>query len=138
VVCLAPRAQETSVRPRRLSDASARPLNFTVSCHIRRRAVRVAAIIFALLVVLPSVCRADGFFRCGNSLVSADLSVAELVKKCGQPSSKEVSTHDVYKRGVRVGLSTTTEIWRYDRGYSAAPMIVTILDGRIQSIKEGR
>jgi hypothetical protein len=99
--------------------------------------MRIAATIFALLVVLPSVCRADGFFRCGSSLVSADVSVAELVKKCGQPSSKEVSTHDVYKQGVRVGPSTT-EIWRYDRGYSAAPMIVTIIDGRIQSIGEGR
>jgi hypothetical protein len=30
VVCLAPRALEDSVRPRRLADTSARPLNFTV------------------------------------------------------------------------------------------------------------
>jgi hypothetical protein len=30
VVCLAPRAREDSVRPRRLSGASGRPLNFTV------------------------------------------------------------------------------------------------------------
>jgi hypothetical protein len=30
VVCLAPRAPGDSVRPRRLADASVRPLNFTV------------------------------------------------------------------------------------------------------------
>jgi hypothetical protein len=30
VTCLAPRAREDSVRPRRLSGASVRPLNFTV------------------------------------------------------------------------------------------------------------
>jgi hypothetical protein len=30
VICLAPRAREDSVRPRRLGDASVRPLNFTV------------------------------------------------------------------------------------------------------------
>jgi hypothetical protein len=98
--------------------------------------MRLAATTFALLVVLPSVCRSDGFFRCGNSLVSADVSVAELLKKCGQPSSKEVSTHDVWNsHGVKVGTSTT-ETWRYDRGYSAPPMMVTIIDGRIQNIGE--
>lgn len=104
----------------------------------RRPAIKIAATIFALFVVLPGVCKADGFFRCGNSLVSADVSVAELLKKCGQPSSKEVSTHDVRNSyGVRVGTSTT-EIWRYDRGYSAPPMMVTIIDGRVQSIDEGK
>jgi hypothetical protein len=30
VVCLAPRAQEDSLRPRRLAGVGARPLNFTV------------------------------------------------------------------------------------------------------------
>jgi hypothetical protein len=30
VVCLAPRALEDSVRPRRLSEVGTRPLNFTV------------------------------------------------------------------------------------------------------------
>jgi Protein of unknown function (DUF2845) len=99
--------------------------------------MRVAAMIFALLVVLPTVCRSDGFFRCGNLLVSADMSVTELLATCGEPSSKDVSTHDVYNQGVRVGPSTT-EIWRYDRGSRAPPMIVTIIDGQIQSIGEGK
>jgi hypothetical protein len=35
VVCLAPRAPGDSVRPRRLSGASVRPLNFTVRAHAR-------------------------------------------------------------------------------------------------------
>ena len=34
MVCLAPRAPGDSVRPRRLSDASARPLNSTVRPHV--------------------------------------------------------------------------------------------------------
>jgi hypothetical protein len=33
VVGLAPRAQEDSVRPRRLADVVVRPLNFTVRCR---------------------------------------------------------------------------------------------------------
>jgi hypothetical protein len=34
VLCLAPRALEDSVRPRRLSGVGAGPLNFTVSRHL--------------------------------------------------------------------------------------------------------
>jgi len=36
VVCLAPRAREDSVRPRRLAGVVMRPLNFTVSRHHER------------------------------------------------------------------------------------------------------
>jgi hypothetical protein len=34
---------------------------------------------------------------------------------------------------VKVG-ETTIETWTYDRGTQAAPMVVTIVDGRIKSI----
>jgi hypothetical protein len=97
--------------------------------------MRVVTAISALLVLLPGVCLSDGYYRCGNSLVSADVSVAELLKKCGEPTSQQTSTADVYnEHGVKVGISKT-EVWRYDRGYSAPPMVVTIVDGRIQSIE---
>lgn len=100
--------------------------------------MRFITTISALVVLAPSVGMSDGFFRCGSSLVSADISAAELLQKCGQPSSKEVSTHDVWNsHGVKTGTSTT-EKWRYDRGSRAAPMIVTIIDGQIQSMKEGK
>jgi len=95
------------------------------------------AAICALLVLVPGVCLSDGFYRCGSSLVSADMSVAELREKCGKPSSQQVSTQAARNEyGVKVGTSTT-EIWRYERGSRAAPMIVTIVDGKIQSIQGG-
>jgi hypothetical protein len=78
----------------------------------------------------------DGYFRCGNSLVSADTSVAELLDRCGEPSSKSTSTHEVRIQGVTPGSFTTTEIWLYDRGNGAPRMQVTIIDGQIQSITE--
>jgi len=100
--------------------------------------MRVIATTCALLVIAPGICLSDGLFRCGSWLVSADTSVADLVKKCGKPSVQQVSTNDVLSdHGVKVGTSTT-EIWRYDRGSGSAPMIVTILDGQIQSIREGK
>ncbi len=80
----------------------------------------------------------DEIFRCGSWLVSVDISVPELLKKCGKPSSQQVSTADVRnEHGARVGTSTL-EVWRYDRGSRAAPMIVTIVDGQIQSLERGK
>jgi len=35
VICLATQARGNSVRPRRLSDVVVRPLNFTVSRHLK-------------------------------------------------------------------------------------------------------
>lgn len=97
--------------------------------------MRIATTICALLVLIPQICAADGTFRCGSWLVSADSSVADLLKKCGKPTSQEVSTSDVRnEHGVKVATSTT-EIWRYDRGTVAPPMVVTIVDGQIQSIE---
>ena len=46
MVCLAPRALKDSVRPRRLSDASARPLNFTVRRALR--CCRLPGVIFSM------------------------------------------------------------------------------------------
>lgn len=88
--------------------------------------------------MVPGICRSDEVFRCGSWLVSADVSVAELLRECGKPSSQEVSTQDVHnEHGVKVATSTT-EVWRYDRGSQAAPMVVTIVDGQIQSIERGK
>ena len=101
---------------------------------------RMAAIC-ALVALLPNVALCDETFRCGSWLVSTPLTVAELVQKCGQPASKKVSTEDVRAKvggggSQKIGTSTT-EVWRYDRGSNSLPMIVTITDGVIQSLERG-
>ena len=101
---------------------------------------RIAALC-ALAVLLPNLALPDETFRCGSWLVSMPLSVEELVKKCGQPSSKKVSTEDVRAKvgggGTQKIGTATTEIWRYDRGSNSFPMIVTIVDGVIESLARG-
>jgi len=88
--------------------------------------------------MLPRICMSDEFFRCGRWLVSADMSVAELLENCGEPSSQQISTEDDRNEyGAKVGI-WTTEIWRYDRGSSSAPMIVIIVNGQIRSIERGK
>ena len=42
-------------------------------------------------------------FRCGSWVVSADMSVAELKAKCGEPTTKTVETQDVYARAAGGG-----------------------------------
>lgn len=81
-------------------------------------------------------------FRCGQSIASPDMSVEELVQKCGEPTSKTVSVQDVWSSTmagtgrVRVG-TTTIETWTYDRGPQSFPMVVTIVDGKIKSMERG-
>jgi hypothetical protein len=88
-----------------------------------------------LLAIAPSVGICDGYFRCGPWLVSSDTTLAVLLKKCGEPSSKKVSIQDVFGfYGQKVG-TTRVETWRYDRGSRAAAMIVTVVDGKVQSVK---
>jgi hypothetical protein len=100
--------------------------------------MRLTTTICAFLVTVPGLCISDETFRCGSWLVTADSSVSELLRKCGKPSSQQVSTQDVRnEHGVKVGTSTT-EVWRYDRGSTAAAMIVTIVDGQIQSMERGK
>src|SRR5579862_4693608 len=103
--------------------------------------MKFTAVICTLLVVAPGISRCDELFRCGSSLISTDLSAAELLKKCGEPTSREVSTQDVRTHVVGGGTeklgTTTTEIWHYGRGSAAGAMVVTVVDGKIQSIERG-
>jgi hypothetical protein len=93
----------------------------------------------AALLILPFAASADEKFRCGNWIASSDMSVDELVQKCGEPTSRASRTEDVMVRNRNNGLvlksgETLIETWTYDRGSQSAPMVVTIVDGRIKSI----
>ena len=105
------------------------------------RSAGAPALIFLGLAALPALAAADERFRCGSQLVSSDMSPARLIQLCGEPTSRERHTEDVYARTPsggtnKVGVSVT-EKWRYDRGSNAFPMVVTIVDGVIQSLDRG-
>ena len=94
--------------------------------------------VLALACVASDASRADESVRCGNSIVSSDQSVEELVEKCGEPASKKVTEDDIRVGnaggGTRKVGTTITEVWTYDRGSRAFAMVVTITDGKIRSI----
>ena len=94
--------------------------------------------ILAALLLLPLAASADETFRCGKWIASSAMTVAELIEKCGEPTSRESKTEDVKARNNNFGLmmkvgETTVETWTYDRGANPA-MVVIIVDGHIKSI----
>jgi hypothetical protein len=97
--------------------------------------MKVLRVLSLLLLIAPSTGICDGYFRCGQWLVSSDTPLAELLKKCGEPSSKKVALQDVVGNfGHKLG-TTRVETWRYDRGPRAAAMIVRVVDGKVESIE---
>ena len=99
-------------------------------------------IIVLLLLGLVSVPVSAETFRCGQWIASPDMTVDELLQKCGGPTQKSSETVDVYARtasggGTHKTGTSTIEKWTYDRGSQAAPMIVTIVDGKIKSMERG-
>ncbi len=80
-------------------------------------------------------------FRCGQWIASKDMTVDELLEKCGPPTtrtSKVVDVHAATVAGGRHHVGTSTiETWTYDRGSQSFAMIVTIVDGEIKSMERG-
>ncbi len=97
------------------------------------------ALVAVLIVSQPAFAES---FRCGQWIASEDTSVEELLQKCGAPTQKTSETIDVYGPSVsgagRVKRGTSViEKWTYNRGSQAAPMVVTIVDGKITSMERG-
>ena len=101
--------------------------------------------VFAAAALLTpfAVTAADENFRCGKWIASSDMAVDDLLAKCGEPSTRTQVVEDVMVRNANNGLmrktgETIIETWTYDRGTRAAPMVVTIIDGRIKRIERAK
>ena len=97
-------------------------------------------VVIGMCVLMWPVAASAETFRCGKWIIDTDTTVEELTQKCGPPTAHESKTEEVKARNRNNGLwvrtgETTTEIWTFDRGPRAAPMVVTIIDGRIKSIE---
>jgi hypothetical protein len=102
----------------------------------------VIATCAALALLLHATAARPESFRCGQWIASPDMSVEELLEKCGEPTSRTVETVDVYghsAQGGRIKTGTSTvERLTYDRGNQSFTMIVTVVDGKIQRIERDR
>jgi hypothetical protein len=90
------------------------------------------------IALAATTAHAGESLRCGRWLVDESATVEELLKKCGEPASKTVTESDARAIGptgymIKVG-TVKTEEWTYDRGRQAAPIVVTIVDGKLRSM----
>jgi hypothetical protein len=78
--------------------------------------------IFAVLTITAAAAFASGeSLRCGSKIVDIGMSMAQVEKFCGKPSSTRTEQHDVHA-GNRVVGTTQLHNWTYDRasGQNAA------------------
>jgi hypothetical protein len=104
------------------------------------RIIAMGALLAGILLAGPAAAET---FRCGSWIASPDMTVEELLDKCGEPTNKTVDVVDVYgpnangagnsKRG-----SVTVEKWTYDRGSGSFDMVVTIEDGVIKGMERAK
>jgi hypothetical protein len=92
----------------------------------------------AAVVCMTGMASADSM-RCGKWVVNETTPLGELLSKCGQPRSKNVTRDDVYMTnasGVRVktGNVTVTERWIFQASSRALPMELTIVDGKVVNL----
>lgn len=93
-----------------------------------------------LMVALLGICTSPAFaetLRCGSKIVDTGMSMAEVKKHCGQPSSTKVEEQDV-RSGNRVVGTTQLHIWRYNRMSGQDAAVLEFDQDKLMSIKYER
>lgn len=93
-------------------------------------------LIFVLLLFGFSgeILAASDTMRCGSKIVKIGMSMEEVLKYCGEPSTKEIEEHDV-RSGNRVTGTTQLHIWSYNRAAAQAPTVLQFDVDKLISIK---
>lgn len=104
---------------------------------IRNRSILVLTATSAAL--MAGTALADSM-RCGKWVVNEATTKDELLKKCGEPLSREVTRTDTMARNpagapVKTGAVTVTERWIYQPTPGTLPMQVVIVDEEIVSLQ---
>lgn len=89
--------------------------------------------IVLLLIFSGIISAAQDTLRCGSKIVKTGMSMDEVLKFCGEPSSKEIEEHDV-RSGNRVTGTTELHIWTYNRGSAQAPAVLQFDVDKLMSI----
>ncbi|MCW8845654.1 MAG: DUF2845 domain-containing protein [Gammaproteobacteria bacterium] len=91
-------------------------------------------ILILCLSFFTSVVAADETLRCGSKLVTIGMSAEEVLKYCGEPTSREVEEHDI-RSGNRVVGKTQLNRWFYSRGSAGAPKVLEFDQDKLITIK---
>ena len=90
-------------------------------------------LIATLALVGTSPAFADTL-RCGSKIVETGMTMSEVKKYCGSPSSTSVEEQDV-RSGNRVVGTTEFHIWRYNRMSGQSTAVLGFDQDKLMSIK---
>ncbi len=76
--------------------------------------MKVKAAILIVLIWATTSAVAEDTLRCGSKIVRTGMTMAEVKKYCGNPSSTAVEEHDV-RAGPSVVCKTEIHTWVYNR-----------------------
>jgi len=103
--------------------------------EITAKVIGMRRILAALLAVYAVTgLAANDTIRCGTKIVKIGMTTADVLKKCGQPSRKEVEEHLV-RSGVQVTGVTPLNRWIYDRGSKGKPVVFEFDQDKLISIE---
>ncbi len=91
--------------------------------------MRVALATAFLLMTLSAA--ADDTLRCGSKIVRTGMTMTEVKKYCGNPSSTSIEEQDVHA-GPRVVGTTQIHTWRYNR---ASGQRTAVLEFDLEQLK---
>jgi len=78
-------------------------------------------------------------FRCNGSIIETGLTIPEVLARCGEPESRDVSTVPIRARNVHgasyVVGTATIEYWVYRRRGGQFPAFLTFDQGRLRDIE---
>ena len=99
-----------------------------------------AALFILVVLVLPCTSAIAGTLRCGSYLIQDGDDAFSVLSKCGAPTDRMTIAEPVYATSTDGATHTTgvvgyTQLWHYDRGPMKFPVIITISDGVVQSIR---
>ena len=90
-------------------------------------------IILTFLLLVSTALPADDTLRCGNKIVHTGMSMEEVKKYCGDPSSTSIEQQDV-RAGPRVVGKTEIHTWRYDRASGQRTAVLEFDQQKLMSI----
>jgi hypothetical protein len=91
----------------------------------------------AILVILAAILLANlamaETLRCGSKIVDTGMTMADVRKYCGDPSSSAVEEQDV-RSGNRVVGKTQVHTWRYNRSSGQNTAVLVFDQEKLMSI----
>lgn len=84
-------------------------------------------------ILLSGVAWSDAPLRCGNKIISAGMTMTEVRKHCGEPTSRKTEEIDV-RAGPRVIGKALRHTWTYE-SYSTGSRVLEFDEEKLVSIR---